>query len=233
MMDMMNQNLLKELTILYIEDENNIRQNITKTLNMLVHKVIDCGDALEALEIFEKNNIDIILSDINLPQLDGLEFCQKIRQKDEYIPIILLTAHLKTEYLLQATKLKLIDYLIKPVNFDTLLEVLQKAAKEIIKQGRFEIYFDTNTVYNLQKKCLYNNHQEIPLTHNEITLLEFLIQEKQRVVSSDEIKTIVWQDSFDATDSALKNLLNKLRKKIGKECIANISGVGYRLTPSV
>ncbi|MFA6740039.1 MAG: helix-turn-helix domain-containing protein [Arcobacteraceae bacterium] len=67
------------------------------------------------------------------------------------------------------------------------------------------------------------------LTSKELDLIGFLIKHNNRIVSSDELKSNIWEDCFQATDSALKNLLNKIRKKIGKESITNISGVGYRL----
>ena len=88
-----------------------------------------------------------------------------------------------------------------------------------------------NTTYNIHKKLLLNQktEQEIKLTSSEIELLEYMLQSKERVISSKELKNVLWQDSDLATDSALKNLLNKLRNKIGKESISNISGIGYRL----
>jgi two-component system, OmpR family, response regulator VanR len=74
-----------------------------------------------------------------------------------------------------------------------------------------------------------NTQKELLLTSKELDLLSFLIKNSNRIVSTDELKANIWEDCFEATDSALKNLLNKLRKKIGKESIINISGVGYRL----
>jgi two-component system, OmpR family, response regulator VanR len=82
----------------------------------------------------------------------------------------------------------------------------------------------------LHKKLIdLNTKEEITLTSKELELLSFLIKNSNRIVSTDELKSNLWEDYFEATDSALKNLLNKVRKKIGKESIINISGVGYRL----
>ena len=226
----LEKNILQNLSVLYIEDEQNIRNNIVKTLRMLAKDVYAYENAEDALTTFQNNNIDIIISDINLPKMDGLELSKSIREKDDKIPIILLTAHLDTNYLLYATKLKLVDYLIKPVDFDTLNAVLQKAANEVVKNARYEVQFKNKTRYNVQKKCLFTcEDMEIALTISEIELLEFMIQHHHRIISQDEIKVLIWNDSLEATDSALKNLLNKLRKKIGKESISNISGVGYKV----
>jgi DNA-binding response OmpR family regulator len=224
-------NILKNLTILYVEDEENIRENIKKVLLLLCENVFDVSSAEEAKIIFETKRIDIIISDINLPNSDGIKFVQELRKIDKTIPVILLSAFTDTKYLLEATKLKLVDYLTKPIDFKTLNNALHSCVKEILDNSRYSIYFQNNIQYNvLQKKLIdLNTNEEIMLTSKEVDLITFLIKNNNRVVSTDELKSNLWEDCFEATDSALKNLLNKVRKKIGKESISNISGVGYRL----
>jgi len=226
-----NNNILNQSTILYIEDEDNIRLNITKTLQLICKKVFSVESADLALNIYKNNKVDIILSDINLPGMSGLEFTKIVRQENRLIPIILLTAHTNTELLLEATRLRLIDYLTKPIDFEMLHDALKRATKEILLNGTYLVEFENNTNYNINKKLLLDQttNTEIKLTSSEIELLEYMLNAKERVVSSKELKNVLWQDETLATDSALKNLLNKLRNKIGKESISNISGIGYRL----
>ncbi|WP_072682312.1 response regulator transcription factor [Arcobacter sp. LA11] len=223
--------MLKHLNVLYIEDEKNIRENIAKTLELLVNRVFSLEKVEDAVEILDKNRIDIIISDINLPKISGIDFIKKIREMDCYIPVILLTAYTEKNYLLEATKLKLVDYLIKPIDFNILNEALLKASQEIINNAKYIVDFEENISYNVMHKKLYtkNDNIEIDLTAKEIDLLEYFIQNNQRVISHEEIKTEVWHDNFEVTDSALKNVLNKLRKKVGKNTINNISGVGFRI----
>ena len=84
--------------------------------------------------------------------------------------------------------------------------------------------------FDINNKTLKDiNNKEIKLTLSELTLLEYLIKNSKRTISHDELKQNIWKDVEDTSDSALKNLLNKLRKKIGKESINNISGIGFRL----
>jgi len=156
---------------------------------------------------------------------------EEIRKKDKTIPVILLSAYTDTKYLLEATKLKLVDYLTKPVDFKTLNNALYKCVEEILDNSRYLILFQNNIQYNVLHKKLIdlNTQEELLLTSKELDLLSFLIKNSNRIVSTDELKSSIWEDCFEATDSALKNLLNKVRKKIGKESIINISGVGYRL----
>lgn len=224
-------NILKNLNILYIEDEENIRINIKKVLLLLCENVFDASSIEEAKIILEEQRIDIVISDINLPDTDGITFVKELRKTDKTIPVILLSAYTDTKYLLEATKLKLVDYLTKPIDFKTLNNALQTCVEEILDNSRYLILFQNNIQYNVLHKKLIdlNTKKEILLTSKELELLSFLIKNSNRIVSAEELKSNIWEDYFEATDSALKNLLNKVRKKIGKESLINISGVGYRL----
>lgn len=223
--------ILKNLTILYIEDEETIKENIKRTLLLFSNKIFDVKDIKSAKETLENQKIDIIISDINLPDETGIELIKEIRKTDKTLPIIILSAYTEKHYLLEATKLKLVDYLTKPMDFKTLQNALFKCVDEILENSRFIVSFKNRIIYNvLQKKLIdENKDEEISLTTKEILLLDFLIKNNNRVVPIEELKSVIWDDEFEATESAFKNLLNKIRKKIGKESILNISGVGYKL----
>ncbi len=223
--------VLTNLTILYVEDEEMIRENITKVLNMLCKKCISFGNIKDALKYFKKNPIDIIITDINFPNVDGLDFVRNLRIIDEKIPIIFLTSYLEIDYLLEGIRNRIIDYLNKPVDFEILLVSLLKATKDVLENGRYKIKLKNFLEYDVLNKKLFDLAKDkyIKLTLKESKLFDLLIKNKHRVVKIDEIKDSIWQDSYEATESALKNLLNKLRKKIGKESILNISKVGYKI----
>lgn len=223
--------ILNKLSILYIEDEINIRENVKKTLLILCNKVFDVESINDAKEVMKSNRIDIIISDINLQESNGIEFVKELRVYDKKIPIILLSAYTDKKYLLEATKLKLVDYLTKPIDFSILKNSLLKSVEEIVEHSRYIINFSNEVHYNVLHKKLIDEvtNKEIPLTSKELDMIDYLIKHSNRIISHEELKLSIWQDSFEATDSALKNLLNKVRKKIGKESITNISGVGYRI----
>ncbi len=125
-------NILKNLNILYIEDEENIKINMKKVLLLLCENVFDAQNIEKAKYIIKNQRIDIIISDINLPDTNGIEFIKELRKTDKTIPVILLSAFTDTKYLLEATKLKLVDYLTKPVDFKTLNNSLHTCVEEII-----------------------------------------------------------------------------------------------------
>ena len=223
--------VLKNLNILYIEDEKNIRENISKTIRLLSKDVYDVESIEKAKVVLESEHVDIIISDINLGNYNGLDFIEELRIYDKKMPVILLSAYTDSDYLLKATKLKLVDYLTKPIDFSMLKNALLNSVQDIIDNSKYIIYFPENIIYNVLHKKLYNTlkNEEITLTSKELILLDYLIKFNNRVISHEEIKHNIWEDSFDSTDSALKNLLNKLRRKIGKETVRNISGVGFRI----
>ena len=223
--------ILNNLNILYIEDEDNIRKNIVKSLKLLVNDVIELPDTSKAIETLHNEKIDLIISDINLPKQNGINFVKKLREFNSKIPIILLSAYTHKEYLLEATRLKLVDYLVKPIDFTMLQTALQKAALEILNDAKYIVKFENEILYNFIEKKLYkiSIDNEITLTSKEIELLDFLIINDHKLISHEEIKEHIWQEEEFATDSALKNLLNKLRKKIGKNSIKNTSGFGYKI----
>ena len=224
-------NILKDLNILYIEDEDNIRENVARTLRILCKNTFDISSINKAKIILNNHHIDIIISDINLENENGLDFIEEIRTHNKTIPVIFISAYTDTSYLLKATKLKLIDYLTKPIDFRMLKNALNNCVKDIIDNSNYIISFYDYIKYNVQQKKLFNDEKgiEISLTSKEILLIDYLIKYNNRIVSHNELKINIWTDELEASDSALKNLLNKLRKKIGKESITNISGVGYRI----
>lgn len=225
---------LKSLTILYVEDEPVIRKEITQVLELLCKEVYPCESAQKAYAVYESNKPDMVLSDISLGGDTGIDLTKKIRKEDKYTPIILLSAHTDTEYLLEAAKLKLVAYLTKPINFEELQQTLLDAANEIqsnnLNEEKSDIFnLSKNVQFDLKHKLLLIDNKQKKLSHYESTLLAYFITNSDRTISTDEIKNNIWDDPYDATDSALKSLMYKLRTKIGKEFIQNLSGVGYYL----
>jgi DNA-binding response OmpR family regulator len=220
---------LKTFTILYVEDDANIRKNLSNTLDIIFYKVLSSSNAEDALVMYEENSVDIILSDINLPGINGLDFVKKIREQNQKIPIIMLSAYTNTDFLLEATKLKLVNYLTKPIDFDNLYDSFSLALDDILRDKPTIIKFNNNISYDTSSSILYENKIEKDLTQSERRLLELFLEKKGATVSVEQIKNNLWNDIDKATDSALKSLLNKLRQKVGSASIKNISGVGYHL----
>ncbi len=224
----MNLDALKPLSLLYVEDEPLIRQNAIEYLSRYCSKVYEAQNGLEGLEIYNKHKPDIIISDIKMPKLSGLEFASTIRQDDKTTPIIITTAHTDTEYLLKAVELQLIKYLVKPITSDKLQEALQMACQILVSNNVGLISLDAQTCYDTFNQTLTIGNTIIKLTHNELLFFDFLIKNRQRAITYQEIENLIWAYEGMSMD-ALRSLVRGLRKKLDMEFIENVSGVGYRL----
>lgn len=219
---------LRQLTILYAEDEEGIRRNIADSLKYYVKDVYEASNGQEAYEIFQEKKPNIILSDIHMPVLDGIEFIKKVRFKNRDIPVVMITAHTDKKYLLEAVELHMEKYIVKPVDLDVLFEILEKCIDVIEVNNQVTLNVDENYIYDYDKKELLYKQNIIILNKKEITFLELLISNQNRIVTYEELQEYVWCDDV-MTDSALRSLVRNLRKKLPTDIIFNLSGVGYRL----
>ena len=224
----MNLEALKNLTILYVEDEPLIRQNAVEYLNRYCNKVYEAKDGLEGLEVYNTHKPDIIISDIKMPKLSGLAFASKIRDTDKNTPIILATAHTETEYLLKAVELQLIKYIVKPITSKKLHSALCLACDTLDNSYTHFITLSQNTYYDTLNQTLVIENILIKLTHNELLFFDFLIKNRQRAITYEELENLIWAYEGMSMD-ALRSLVRGLRKKVVINCIENVSGVGYRL----
>ncbi|WP_072680107.1 response regulator transcription factor [Arcobacter sp. LA11] len=219
---------LKAVTILYAEDEVGIRKNIMKTLSYYAKEVYEASNGQEAFDLYEKNKPDIILSDIHMPIMDGIEFIKKVRQTDKNTPVVMITAHTDKKYLLEAVELHMEKYIVKPINTKMLFEVLGKCIDALNINCVINLSCDKNYSYDFDNKKLMYKDEVIVLNKKEVSFVELLINNQNRVVKYEEIQDKVWQDNV-MTDSALRSVVLHLRKKLPTNIINNLSGIGYNL----
>lgn len=218
---------LKTLTILYAEDEEGIRENVAASLRYYVKEVIEAENGKMALELYESKHPDIVITDILMPIMNGIDLVKQIRKKDQNTPIVIISAHTDKEYLLNVVNLHLEHYVIKPVTFNDIMMVLSQCLKRICQSHAIVYELPCGYRYDFDHKHLFFEEEEIHLNKKEIVFLELLLHNKHRVVSYEELQEFVWQDSV-MTDSALRSLVRNLRKKLPRDFITNLSGVGYR-----
>ena len=220
--------LLQKIRLLYAEDEHEVRSRTAAFLEGYFQEVIQTGDGEEALSIYETRSPDMILTDIKMPGLNGIELAEAVRQHDTAIPIIMLTAHSDKELLLEAVKLKLEDYLVKPFVKDDLLAALVKGAKTLPLFSDRTHRFNNGQSYVFSRKSIEYEGTATPLTRHESDLIELLICKAGEVVTYDEIESYVYHGQYMSPD-AIKTLVKKLRKKLPESTIKNIVNIGYRL----
>jgi DNA-binding response OmpR family regulator len=219
-------NTFSNLTLLYVEDDDIIRQNAVEYLCESFKEVFQAVDGQEALKLYEAHKPDIIMSDIEMPRLNGLEMAKKIRKQDKTIPIIITTAFTDTEYMLQAIELQLIKYIVKPINTKKLSNALNLLMEHLNMNNI--VTLDKEKYYDSLNKCFMMHNDIVTLTKKELQLLDLLAKNHHRVVTYEEIETHIWYDDYMSMD-ALRALVRTLRKKLQGEYIENVSSFGYRL----
>ena len=128
--------VLKEITLLYVEDDNSIRELVTRTLKQRVKTLYVASDGEEAFLAYKENKPDMIVTDIQMPNMTGIELTKKIRESDCDIPIFVTTAYNTVEYLSESISLEITGYLVKPIDYNIFFPKLIKKAKEIIVEKK-------------------------------------------------------------------------------------------------
>lgn len=129
----------KDLTILYVEDEDLIRDEIAKILNLIANRVFTASNGQEGLQTFENEQIDLVITDVNMPKLNGFEMLKQIRELNSETPAIILSAFSQPDFIKQANQIDIVnDYLLKPVDVSTLFNKVNKAYKKIQSQKEYE-----------------------------------------------------------------------------------------------
>ena len=222
----MNKELLKTLKILIVEDEKKIAQLLKDAISDSFFSVVITKDGNEGFKKFKSFKPDIIITDIMMPFCDGLEMTQKIKQEDEFIPIIVLSAHSEKEKLLKAIDLGINKYFIKPFDPEEVIEHIIKIAPKLNKQK--QIHLKDDFIFDNNSMSLYKQTVLIPLTKREKEFLHFLIKNKNNIVSNSEIKKVLWKE--EVNDERLRTFIKRLRLKTSKDLIQNISSQGYLIS---
>ncbi len=222
-------NLLNSsLKILYVEDDNIARENGVEYLENYFNTIYEAADAITALKLYTQYKPDIIITDIQMPKLNGIEFVKKIRQKDKKTQVIIISAYSDTKYLLEAIELKLVKYLIKPVKERDFDDALKLCVQSINEESSNIVDLSSNSYFDIYNNTLVVNKEIVKLRTKEIELFILLLKNKNRYVSYNEIENLVWQDSA-MTKDALKTLIKNLKFKLPKDLISNLTGTGYKL----
>ncbi len=219
-------NLLKTLKILIVEDEKRLAQLLKNAISDSFVSIVIAKDGNEGLKKFKSFKPDIIITDIMMPFCDGLQMTQEIKELDENIPIIILSAHSEKEKLLKALELGINKYFIKPFDPEEVIEYINKIAPKLRKQK--QIILKDNFIFNNNTFSLYKNASFIILTKREKEFLHLLIKHKNTLVSTQEIKKTLWTQ--EVHDERLRTFIKRFRVKTSKDIIENISGQGYLIS---
>lgn len=214
------------IKILIVEDDKNIATLIKDTLKLANYNADNCYNGKIAINQIEEKEYDIIILDIMLPELDGFEIMEKIKNRN--IPVIFVSAKEDIESVIKGLKMGAQDYIRKPFEPMELLVRIENILKRLDKQEKEYQYKDIKI--DTSKRSVKKGEEEIALTLKEFQLLELLIKNINIALSREEILNRVWGISAEIETRTVDYHIQQLRKKLGlKEEIVTVNKIGYRL----
>ncbi len=216
----------RNMTVLLAEDDEIFRASLTNSLSVFVERVVAVADGAAALEQFSAGVGDIVILDIDMPLLSGLDVARKLRETDSTTPIFIVTAFNDSETLKRAIPLMLVEYMVKPLTFDQLQSALVGSVKYLVKQGGLTIRIAQDTVYDrLSGEIRSAGAAPLLLPKREKQLLDILLKNRNRLLEKSYLEEYLFE--FDCSETSLKNLVYRLKKKLPGEGIVNVRDLGY------
>ena len=221
---------IDNISILLAEDEDDLRDYFVEYLQIFFTKVYAASNGLEAFNLYLSKKPNIVIADINMPNIDGLTLIRKIRDRDKECKIVILSAHSDQEKLLDAIELNLVKYLIKPIQSDTLKELLFSIVEDIYNSSN-TVFLGDNYRFDKKEQLLYRGNELIALKEKEKMAFSYFISREGDIVSAQELYSYLHKDEPHKEFSAyaITSLMKRLRSKIPKEMIVNQYGLGYKL----
>jgi len=215
--------------ILVVEDEKDIQNIIKAFLENAEYKVETADDGLDAINLIQNNNYDLILLDIMLPKVDGFTICEMIRKNSD-VPIIILTALTDEESQLKGFDKLADDYITKPFSMPVLLKHIEAIFRRTNNSNEnTSILKYKNIILNTENYEVYVDNQKVTLTFREYEILKLFLENQGKVFTRDNILNSIWNYDYFGDDKIVNTHIKNIRKKLGYEYIETVRGVGYKI----
>ncbi|MEE1899860.1 response regulator [Flavobacterium rakeshii] len=224
------------MKLLVVEDEPQLLSIIRKGLSEKNYDVSAALDGTTALDMINNNRFDVVVLDVMLPDINGIEICRRLRASGNFVPILMLTALNSSENIVTGLNAGADDYMSKPFKFSELEARINALAR---RAGQDQKPAEVITIADLEidrrAKTVKRNGDLITLTAKEFKLLYYLAKNTGITLSREKILDNVWNINFDMNTNVVDVYINYLRKKIDKpytvKLIHTIKGLGYILKP--
>lgn len=219
------------MKILVVEDEKDLNKIITKYLKKSNYSVDSAYDGEEALDYINVGEYDVIILDIMMPKMNGYDFIKRIRRDKNNVAVLMLTAKDSLEDKVKGLDLGADDYLVKPFEFDELLARIRAMLRRNYRESATNILVIGDVELDTVKKSVTKNGSIIELTAKEYEVLEYLLRNKNRILSREQIREHVWDFDYEGESNIIDVLIKNIRQKIDdnkKESIIQTKrGAGY------
>lgn len=226
--------------VLLVEDEDVARKTLSFYLNTIFDEVVVACDGAEGSSLFKKNfekdsQFDLVLTDLKMPNKDGISMIDDIRELVPNQRFIIVSAHKNEDDLLKLINLRVLGYFVKPLNIDNMMEMLKKAKEEVLADNSIDssenelIALNKKYTYNRLNDKLYNDESIVKLSKKELDILKVLIDNLGEVVAVEKFKEAVWDD-INTNDSAFRTVMKRLKDKVKEDdFIISHKGYGYTI----
>ncbi|MGX7112729.1 response regulator transcription factor [Gemella cuniculi] len=201
------------MKILVVEDEKDLNRVITKHLKKNNYSVDSCFDGAEALDYVDYSDYDLIITDIMMPYVDGYEFIKKLREANNSTPVIMLTAKDSLDDKILGLDSGADDYIVKPFEFDELLARIRVLMRRNYGLATNVIEVD-DVVLDISKKLVTRGGRIIELTGKEYEVFEYLMKNKNSIISRDQLLTHVWDYDYEGASNIVDVIIKNIRKKL-------------------
>ncbi len=215
---------LKDIKVLLVEDEENLARLLKEAIGDNFHSFIIATDGINGIELFKKTKPDIVITDIMMPRLSGLDMAKELKRINPKIPIIILSAFSEKEKLFSAIDIGITKYFLKPFDTDELLDYIKSITPKLSNKL---VKLNDGFVFNKTTNSLYKKDRYVPLSKNETKFLLLLLDNQNRVVDDIIIKETLWGENV--SDERVRTFIRRFRAKTSKKLIKNVKGVGYQL----
>lgn len=221
------------MRLLLIEDEEDLINTLSRGLRKVGYAVDTATDGRDGLDLFYMNEYDLIILDLNLPSMDGLEILSKIREENQDCKILILSARSNYEQRIEGLDKGADDYLVKPFDFGELNARIRNLLRRSFTKQSSKLKYE-NIIIDMTKRTVYGeNNENIDIRPKEFAILEYLIINRGRVISAEELIEHIWDNDESMFSNVIKVHLSNLRKKLSQHCkeeiILNVRGVGYTI----
>ncbi len=220
----------KDLKVLIVDDEVDFLIDLRHHLQKEKYQVLTAASGKEAIACARKENPNLIILDINMPEMDGVEVCRHIRELPEFSnTIICFLTNCNEDYTqIAAFEAGGDDYITKPLKPEVHLSRIRAILKRIDPTSHVPITIIGDLIIDREKFLIILKDQKIELPRKEFELLEFLTSKPGRVFSRDEILNTIWHKDFTVIHRTIDVHISKLREKIGEKYIKTVKGIGYK-----
>ncbi|GAA0691988.1 response regulator transcription factor [Clostridium cadaveris] len=219
------------MKLLIIEDEEDILDALALGFRKLGYIVDTSDDGEEGLELSYINNYDLIVLDLNLPSMDGLDILKKIREENEECKILILSARSDYSHRIKGLDMGANDYLVKPFNFGELAARVRSLLRRSFIQKSAKLKYKNLIIDTSARTVCTDKNEKIDLAPKEFSIFEYLMVNKGRAISQEELIEHIWSDDASMFSNSIKVHVSTLRKKLSEyidvEVITNIRGAGY------